>query len=439
MGIVSLANAVMQLRGRDNYIGWLPEGIIKRIADNPDFWLEFKKTTLACLKEARESIRSDDLYQEIGEDLSPTDIIKRLENLSLMAFKQRQNDLSEIYQDAQDNNTKTAPKRLTKSKAGGYDWVALSETPLYRRKRAATLAEILFTEYHLANSPDDGKEVLTMFSKDLIGDKYSLSTYNADFERAFKIAVREVKKAGVGTRIMDVNVCGSSPVYREVLGGKLAALSLFTEEIQNAYSERYGNAASEIASGMAGRPIVKPSRIALLTTTSLYGVGSSQYNRVRMNYGKGVTEWKKIGETEGFGTVHMTRKTIDTLREVAITRNKRRNVNNQFGEGTSPLMRQLREGLTFLGFEPDSVLQHSQKRIVYLLELYPGACDDLLLNKDCHPKAPMMEEVSQLWIDRWLTMRIKNEEVMSRLATYTPEQVKNELVPPVIEEQTSTI
>lgn len=440
MGIVSLANAVMQLRGRDNHIGWLPEGIIKRIIANPDFWKEFKNTTLACLKESRESIRSDDLYHEIGEELSITDTIKRLETLSLMAYKRRQDDLSEIYQDAQDNNTKTAPKRLTKSKAGGYDWVALSETPLYRRKRAATLAEILFAEFHLANSPDDGKEVLSLFSKELIGDRYSLSTFSADFERAFKIAVREVKKAGVGTRIMDVNVCGSSPVYREILGGKMAALSLFTEEIQNAYAARYGEAASEIASGMAGRPIVKPSRIALLTTTSLYGVGSSQYNRVRMKYGPGekdVTEWKKIGETEGYGTVHMTRKTIDTLRELTINHNKRRNVNNQFGEGTSPLMRQLREGFTFLGFDPDAVLQHSQRRIVYLLELYPGACNDLLLNKDCHPKAPSMEEVSQLWIDRWLTMRAKNEEVLERLAAYTPELVKNELLPQVVEDQTS--
>ncbi|MDP2758388.1 MAG: DUF4338 domain-containing protein [Desulfurivibrionaceae bacterium] len=440
IGIVSLANAVMQLRGRDNYIGWVPEGIIKRIATNPEFWKEFKQTTLNCLKEAREAIRSADLCREIGEDLSPTEIIKRLEGLSLMAQERRNADLADIYQEAQGNNIGTAANRLTSSKKSkGVDWVALSETPLFRRKRAATLAEILFAEYHLTNSTDDGNEVLALLSKGLVGNRHSSSTVNADFERAFKIAVREVKKAGVGTRIMDVNVCGSSPVYREILGGKLAALSLFTEEIQNAYTKKYGKAASEIASGMAGRPIVKPSRIALLTTTSLYGVGSSQYNRVRMKYGNGVTEWKRIGETEGYGTVHMTRKTIDIVREVSIARSKRRNVNNQFGEGTSPLMRQLREGFSFLGFDSDAVLQHSQKRIVYLLELYPGACDDLVLNKDCHPKAPSMEEVSQLWIDRWLTMRVKNEEVLGRLSAYTPNSVKNELLSAIVEKQASII
>jgi hypothetical protein len=178
---------------------------------------------------------------------------------------------------------------------------------------------------------------------------------------------------------------------------------------------------------MAGRPIVKPTRICALTTTSLYGVGSSQYNRVRMPYGDDVLEWEEIGKTEGFGTIHMSGKTIQILRDLAITRKGRRDVNNQFGEGTSPLMRQLREGLSELGFAADEVLQHSNERIIYLLELYPGAKEDLALNRDKHSVNPSMQEVAKVWFDRWFTMRVRDDRALERLAAYSVETVRNDL------------
>ena len=430
IGIVSLANAVMQLRDRDDAIGWTAEGIVARILKRPGFWREFHGAALQYLRHAREAIRSDDLMGEIGECDSIGETVKRLQALSVIENERRKSQLEEIHQEALNSNSATAPTRIVRKKEdGSIDWVALSETSLYRRKRAATLSDILFAENILINAPTDDNEVISMLSKEVAGNLYNPAKSNADFDRAFRIAIREIKKAGVATRIMDVNVCGASPVYREILGGKLAALSLFSEEIQKAYSSKYNNAASEIASGMAARPIVKPTRISLLTTTSLYGVGSSQYNRVSMSYDGRKVEWKKIGTTEGYGTVHFSKKTIETLRNLGIARSKRRNVNNQFGEGTSPLMRQMREGLDFLGFNSDEVLQHSQCRIVYLLNLYPGACDDLLLNRDSHPKAPSMAKVAKMWSDRWLSMRVQNNEILERLSCYSPESVRMGLTP----------
>lgn len=429
IGIVSLANAVIQLRDRDDFIGWTTEGVVKKISQDPAFWHEWRQMALEYLREAKGAIRSDDLLMEVGECDSIAETAKRLQAIAVKEHERRKSDLTDVFQEAQESNRQTGPTRLITTTADGrVDWVALSETPLYRRKRAATLADILFAEHQFQNADTDGERILGILSKELVGEKYRSSNFNPDFERAFKIAVREVKKAGVATRIMDVNVCGASPVYREILGGKLAALSLFAEEVQKAYLAKYCNAVSEIASGMAGRPIVKSAQLSVLTTTSLYGVGSSQYNRVRMKFGNEVVEWKKIGTTEGFGTIHMTRKTIDAVREVSTARNKRRNVNNQFGEGTSPLMRQMREGLTFLGFDSDAVLQHSQRRIVYLLELYPGACEDLVLIRDRHPKAPSMAEVAKLWLDRWLSMRVKNEDVLNRVAMCSPGVVKADIM-----------
>jgi hypothetical protein len=430
IGIVSLANAVMQLRDRDDEIGWTGEALAKRITNQPDFWAEFHAAALLNLRNAKDAIRSDDLMAEIGICDSVEETVKRLQNLSTFENERRKTQLEEVHQEALESKSSTGPTKINhKKEDGSIDWQAISETPLYRRKRAATLADIIFAENILESAPIDGNEVVSMLSKEVVGELYNPAKVNAKFDRAFRLAIKEIKKAGVATRIMDINVCGATPVYREILGGKLAALSLFSEEIQKAYSGKYSDSASEIASGMAGRPIVKPARISLLTTTSLYGVGSSQYNRVSMSYKGRKVEWKKIGTTGGYGTVHFSKKTIELLREVGIARNKRRNVNNQFGEGTSPLMRQIREGLDFLGFSSDEVLQHSQFRIVYLLNLYPGACDDLLLNRDSHPKAPSMAKVAQMWIDRWLSMRVKNDEILERLSNYSPETVKADLAP----------
>jgi uncharacterized protein YfaS (alpha-2-macroglobulin family) len=44
------------------------------------------------------------------------------------------------------------------------------------------------------------------------------------------------------------------------------------------YETQYSERISLIASQMAGRPIRRSARLKVLTTTSLYGVGSSQYN-----------------------------------------------------------------------------------------------------------------------------------------------------------------
>jgi hypothetical protein len=42
----------------------------------------------------------------------------------------------------------------------------------------------------------------------------------------------------------------------------------------------------------------------------------------------------------------------------------------------------MREGLNILGFETNDVLQHTNKRIVYAAELYPGAREDLVADCD---------------------------------------------------------
>lgn len=428
MGIIGLANAVFQLMPRDKELGWIPESVVERVIKDTGYWKKFRKQALICIRAAKNAIRSEDLFKKTGKIKSVFVLVKRLEGLAAEQAEIRTRRLEEAFQEGQSLTSTKAIRAIPKTAEGKPNWKAASETPLFTRKRAETLANLLFAEHILQAAPANGTEFLKLVNYETVGNGINLRWLDRHFERAFKIALREIKKNGVSTRILDVNVCGASPVYREILGGKLAAYSLFSEEIQQAYLDRYGNTESEIASSMAGRPIIKPTRICALTTTSLYGVGSSQYNRVRMPFGDRIVEWKRIGESEGYGTLHMTKRTIEAVRNVSTTRRKRRNVNNQFGEGTSPLMRQLREGFTELGFDANEVLHHANKRIVYLLELYPGASHDLALDYMArHPLNPSMKKVSEIWMKRWFSMRIRNDEVLKRLETYSVDTVKHDL------------
>src|SRR5205823_255649 len=91
---------------------------------------------------------------------------------------------------------------------------------------------------------------------------------------------------------------------------------------------------------LAARPVYRPARLALLTTSSLYDYGSSQYNRIRLEAGtnRAVT-YRRIGHTDSFGTVHFAQDTVAVLTELALLSKGHRTINNLFGEGTSPKLR----------------------------------------------------------------------------------------------------
>src|SRR5690606_35381097 len=157
------------------------------------------------------------------------------------------------------------------------------------------------------------------------------------------------KSRHIGTSLMELNVCGAIPPYNEILGGKLAALIMLSKEVIDDYRKRYGNRPSDIASRLKGQPVVRQADLAYIGTTSLYRVGSSQYNRLRLPAGLIRSDfpeirWKNIGETKGFGTLHISRLTLQCL-EDTLSIEERGSMNRVFGEGASPKLRTIRSGL----------------------------------------------------------------------------------------------
>ena len=108
-------------------------------------------------------------------------------------------------------------------------------------------------------------------------------------------------------------VCGAVQPYNAILGGKLVAMLAASPEIVVEYRHRYSAAQSEIASSMAGRPIVRTPVLVLLGTTSLYGVGSSQYNRIEI-------PCDRIGGTAGEQNSVPGARPLGSVRDFAVLR-----------------------------------------------------------------------------------------------------------------------
>ena len=81
--------------------------------------------------------------------------------------------------------------------------------------------------------------------------------------RALEAALRRIKQAVIASNVMELITCGAVPPYRDVLGGKLVALMMLSRTVVKDYERKYAGQVSLIASGLAGRPVVRPARLAL--------------------------------------------------------------------------------------------------------------------------------------------------------------------------------
>lgn len=186
------------------------------------------------------------------------------------------------------------------------DWERVARTALYRRKRAGALADLYRA---LATLTDLG---FTDRGGDLVR-----ALAEPGGRRAIETALRRIKQEALASNVMELITCGAVPPYRGVLGGKLVALLMLSRRVVADVEQRYGDRVSIIASAMAGRPIRRPAKLALVTTSSLYeAYGSSQYNRLKVETDKGALAYRKIARTESFGTVQFAPDTVHALNDV---------------------------------------------------------------------------------------------------------------------------
>ena len=408
IGIAALASSVAQLDLRDSWIGWSSTSFVESLEKAPTArdanWL------LGSVESLLGSIYMKDLIKEkvITKALInvPTEeVIHSLRAEAAHAKKKHQQ-----------NADPAAMKRRNDP------WQKKAVLPLFRAKRCEALAKLLGIRMAFQQIG---------FEK---GSKKALERALAQSKSRIAIGqlVRTVKAEHVGIDMMDVTVCGAVAPYNRILGGKLVCTLLMSPEVVRQYRKRYQGQESIIASSIKGTAVRRTPRLVLLCTTSLYGRGSSQYNRVRIpahmaGGAEGDTvEYKELGLSKGYGSFHFSSETVRIMDTLLARRQDGKRVNSIFGEGVNPRMRKIREALELVGLPSDSILNHGNPRVVYGIALASNF-RDVLLGRQSKPhyfipQAKPGEGTARLaafWRQRWLSNRISDPAVVADIAANT--------------------
>jgi hypothetical protein len=411
IGIAALGSSMAQQKLRDEWIGWDSDTFIKKLTEKPTAsWCDWIHHSIERLLN---SIYQQDFFKEnvieAGELNNPTDrTITRLLKKAAQATETHR-----LFPSAADH----------KNNANGeVDWTKQARTPLFRAKRARTLAMLLNIRMSLQGAGFAKNSPLTL--------RTALASSKA--KNAIRQLVRLVKAEHVGVDMMDITICGAIAPYNLLLGGKLVCLMLASPEVVRCYRVRYGKQASIIASSMKGASVMRSPNLVLLATTSLYGVGSSQYNRVRVPLDKiggengGNLEYIELGTSKGFGSYHFSAASLDCLEALIPRGRENRKVNSIFGEGVNPLMRKVRDALAVVALPANELLNHGNPRVVYGIPIAKNF-REVLVGLDHQPKYYLSlknarKTTSMLvdyWRQRWLARRIMRPGLLEEVAKQT--------------------
>ena len=406
MGIGALGSPVAQLRDRDAWIGWDADGFLRRLRDiGAPAALSW---ATRALETALAEIYIDDLVED---DILPDATLQSLAPEAESVLLREAERQSRIHRESVRRGERARPANT--SDRAVY-WRERARTPLFRSKRCRELAGLL-----------RAKRALHLMGE--APDPFAAPS----IQRALRHLIRREKARRMGTAMADLAVCGAIPPYSPLAAGKLIAALAISPKVVTSYRERYRKAESEIASAMAGRPIVRSSELALVTTSSLYGVPSSQYNRIAVPAAVlggeqgDMLRYLRIGTSDAYGTSQFSQKAVELLETLARTAPNPPMAGNIFGEGASPKMRNLRQGLDALGAPADLLLQHGRTRYLYVAPLARNT-REVLQGFEEHPayfaepdRDDSDESIARWWLERWALKRLSNLKVPREMTRHS--------------------
>ena len=406
IGLAAISSPVVQIAERDTWMGWETDQFLRDVQTKPS-------DKLARWVAHRIQVQQDEIYfDDLLRDgvLQPSDLTRPTED----AIARLRAD-AERHRQRHHRSATVREVRNIEHDA----WIVRAETDLFRSKRSAALAEALDIRMTL------GPHLLPKPTSDGLSRALDDSRSHARLRRL----VRRARGERVGTVIADLTVCGAVAPYNALTAGKLVGALAVSPTALAAYSQKYARP-SEIASAMAGRPIVREARLSLIATTSLYGTGSSQYNRLfwpadvvggkpdeRMGF-------FELGRSRSFGTSHFTDTSVEALLRLSRLTDSSVRVNSLFGEGVSPRLRKVRLGLAALGWPTNELLKHGRERILYGVPLVSNI-RDYSLGIDSTPKYLMDvslpdgdARISEWWLDRWALHRATQQRVQEAMQSH---------------------
>ena len=215
--------------------------------------------------------------------------------------------------------------------------------------------------------------------------------------------------------LMDAYALGAVPPYNMLLGGKLVASLIRSQDFVDTFQAKYHDSVGVI-SGQS-----KHAKLVAVTTTSALG-RSSLYNRLKIN---GQPIFSPIGSTSGWGHFHFSDELFDDMREYLRSVGDHYADSHGFGQGPNYRLRLIRKALGLLGLDPD-LAKHGLAREVFFCSLASNALqflrgDHKRVRYDHLPTAAQMGEAAKA---RWVTPRA---ERMPEFRAWRSEQFLREL------------
>ena len=196
--------------------------------------------------------------------------------------------------------------------------------------------------------------------------------------------------------VMDAYVVGAVPPYSQLIGGKLVAALMASNEVKRAYERKYLALQSVI------RKRKHRARLVLLTTTSALG-RSSIYNRLSI---PGGARFLRIGTTKGFGHFHLYGTVFDSLRNHLEATGHPYASGHRFGMGPNWKLRVARAALEDIGIDGNSILKHGVEREVYAIPLADNWKEVLSgRHEKIRSITKSAAEISEFCLDRWIVPR----------------------------------
>lgn len=433
IGIFALGNSVLNLTVRDNDIGWTVDAIRQNMSRKS---VKYRYEQKLSRTDGKTVLSEDTRYTETEEEFL-TRAHKYADQIYPLLVKNIDLAISDIYVKDLGYHRQTrypTQEMVDRLNAMSAEYAALSinnknnekspvwedeaKSNLFVRKRSAELAKLLTTK--IVFQAAEGETNFERLNSLLLTEKGRKAIHSA------LIANRKCK---IGSNMMDIIVCGSIPPYNELLGGKLVSILSCSPTVIRDYTHRYAGQISEIASRMKGKKVVRDSHLVYLGTTSLYAVGSSQYNRIKVPLNNdNFLEFRKMGVTEGFGTVYFSKETTSTFSRILEIQDGGKRINHVFGEGTSPRFRMISKGLSAIGIRADAFLKHYSPRIVYSINLASNTNEYLMGINDTpiygfdldneQEVAQRTQDLIDYWYNRWAVNRCETIDLRQRLTEF---------------------
>lgn len=186
---------------------------------------------------------------------------------------------------------------------------------------------------------------------------------------------------------MSAQRVGALPPYNELIGGKMAALAMTSDEVRGIYSKRYRGRATVMK-----KRILEP-KLLFLTTTSAFGP-SSTYDRLTYRNELAAVP---IGYTNGDGTFHLpdalTRELYGVMRERGVP------TKTTYGNGPSRKLKIFKQAFRHLGLS--GFQRHGIRRQVYLFPLATNLRNVIAKGRRQLWVHRSLEDIEEYWKERW--------------------------------------